>query len=252
MKQILFISDMHCGSNVGMLPPNYHNEERDLYLTQSKAQELLYDQWNAMCVTIGHVDCVVCNGDIVEGLNKNGGGKDILVADVMVQCDIARILLRMIDTDKFIFVQGSKYHVGDNPSADEIICTMMKGEWYGYFGDIMFDNVRFNVQHWGPYSKKNDGGFNSLISDVDQLRLDGDENDIYVKSHTHNFKYAGVSNYLVLTTPCWKTLDGFCSIKNQKRPDNGYVLFKVEGSNWTYDYSIFKVPKYFFSKFKNY
>jgi hypothetical protein len=252
MKKILVIADSHCGGRRGMLPPNYYYPDRDLHLEQSRVQEFTYERWHIMCKTIGHVDAVICNGDMVEGLNRKGGGIDILVPDIMVQCDIGRVLLNEIDTDRFIFIQGSKYHVDDNPSADEMLCKMMNGEWYGFFGDVMFDNITFNLQHYGPPSNRNSGGFTSMIAGIDELRLDGDECDIYIKSHTHMFKYAGGSNYLVVTTPCWKSLDDYCSTKNQKRPDNGYILFNVEGSDYSWDYNIFKVPKYFFSKYKNY
>jgi len=252
MKKVLVVSDLHCGGSSGMLPRNYYNAERDLHLTTNKVQEFLFEQWENMVLTVGEVDAVICNGDIVDGLNSKSKGKDILVTDMMVQCDIARQLLSMINTKRFIFTQGSKYHTNDNPSADEIVCTMLRGEWYDYFGDILFDNIKMNVQHYGPYSSRNDGAFSSMIRSIDQLRLDGDDADIYIKSHSHTFKYAGGPNYIAMTTPCWKGMDGYTMTKSQKRPDNGYVLFNIEGSDYTWSYNIFKVPKYFFAKVRNY
>lgn len=252
MKRVLVLSDMHCGGASGMLPRDYYNADRDLHLQQSHVQEMLFEQWENMVHSVGAVDAVICNGDIVDGLNRKSKGKDIQVTDMMVQCDIARQLLSMIDCHRFIFTQGSNYHIGDNPSCDEMICTMMKGEWFGHFGDVMFDNITMNVQHWKSYSKNNHGGFDSMMGDIDQLRLQGDEADIYIRSHIHNFKYSGGSNYLAVATPCWKGMDGFTSEKSQKRPDNGYILFNIEGSDYSWDYNIFKIPKYFFVKHRNY
>lgn len=235
MKRVLVVSDMHCGGASGVLPRDYYNADRDLHLQQSRVQEFLYDAWCQMIQMVGHVDAVICNGDIVDGLNRRSGGKDIAVTDMVVQCDIAKQLLSMIDTERYIFTQGSNYHVNDNPSADEMVCTMMRGEWYGYFGDVMFDNITMNIQHWKSYSKNNHGGFDSMMGDIDQMRLDGDESDIYIRSHIHSFKYSGGPNYMAVATPCWKGMDGFVSIKSQKRPDNGYILFNIEGSDYSWD-----------------
>ena len=170
----------------------------------------------------------------------------------MVQCDIAKQLLSMIDCSHFIFTQGSNYHVDDNPSADEMICRLMGGEWYGHFGDVMFDNITMNIQHWASFSKDPSGRFNSQRKDANLLKLQGDEAEIYVRSHTHSFAYTGDSSSMTVTTPCWKGMDGFISEKSQMRPDNGYVLFNIEGSNYSWDYNVFKVPKYFFTKHRNY
>lgn len=252
MKKVLAISDTHCGAVSGLLPPNYYNKDRDIHLQQTRVQEFLWDFWKAMCSEVGHVDIVICNGDIIDGCNRHSQGKDVLISDIMVQCDIACQLLHMIDADKFIFTQGSGYHVNDNPSADEMICKMMGGEWYSWFGDILIDNIRINIQHETSFSKDPSGRFNSQRKDANQLKLQGDESDIYIRSHTHYFAYSGDSNSMTVVTPCWKGMDGFVSKKSQMRPDNGYVLFNIEGSNYSWDYNIFKIPKYFFAKFKNY
>jgi len=67
-----------------MLPRNYYNAERDLHLTTNKVQEFLFEQWENMVLAVGEVDAVICNGDIVDGLNSKSKGKDILVTDMMV------------------------------------------------------------------------------------------------------------------------------------------------------------------------
>lgn len=244
---------MHCGGMSGVLPTNYYHADRDLHLTQSRVQEFLFDAWSNMCQDVGKVDAVICNGDIVDGLNRKGRGKDIQIADMMVQCDIAKQLLSMIDCERFIFTQGSGYHVDDNPSADEMICRLMKGEWYEWFGDVMFDNITINIQHETSFSKDPSGQFNSQRKDANLLILQGDEPaDIYLRSHIHRFTYTGNSSSMTVTTPCWKGMDGFVSKKSQLRPDNGYVLFNIEGSNYSWDYNVFKIPKYFFTKHRNY
>jgi hypothetical protein len=253
MKKVLAISDLHCGGMSGLLPPNYYNADRDLYLKQSRVQEFVFEYYRVMCKEIGRVDLVICNGDIVEGLNKHGKGKDVLITDMMVQCDIAKTVLSMIDCNHYIFTQGSNYHVNDNPSADEMICHEMNGDWYGWFGDVMVDNITINVQHETSFTKDPSNQFNSQQKDISLLKLQGDDPaDIYLRSHIHRFTYTGNSNSMTVTTPCWKGMDGFTSKKSQLRPDNGYVLFNIEGSNYSWDYNIFKIPKYFFTKHNNY
>jgi hypothetical protein len=252
MKKILAISDLHCGAVAGLLPPNYHHRDRDIKLQQNRVQEHLWDHWKLMCDSIGHVDIIICNGDIVDGCNRHSHGKDILISDIMVQCDIACQCLKMIDANKYIFTQGSGYHVNDNPSADEMICKMMNGDWYNWFGDVYVDNIVINIQHETPFSKDPGGRFNSQRKDANQLKLQGNDADIFIRSHTHYFAYSGDANSLTVTTPCWKGLDGFVSKKSQILPHNGYILFNVEGSDYSWDYYTFVTPAYFFAKHNNY
>lgn len=237
----------------GLLPPRYYHKDRDLELKQSKLQEFVWSYWTGMCKQIGHVDAVICNGDIVDGLNYKGRGKDVLVSDYLVQCDIARQCLKMIDCGgEWIFTEGSGYHTGHNPSADEICCEMMGGEWYGWFGDADFENITMNIQHHASYSGNPGNRYNSQQQFVNNLKLQGDDADIFIRSHTHNFAYSGSSSSITINTPCWKGLDGHMGLKSQQRPDNGWVLFKVDGSDYSWDHTVFKIPKQLFAKHEKY
>lgn len=246
LKRILILSDLHCGSQFGLLPPDYYNKERDLTLHQSKIQDFLWDHWMQMIKDVGTVDKVICNGDIIDGTNYKGQGKDLLTTDVYVQCDIAKTCLNMIKCNEFIFTQGSGYHVGHNISADEVLCNMMGGKWYGYFGDLIIDNITMNVMHWGSYSKRSGSRFNSQQVMVNELLLEDTSADIFIRSHTHYFAFSGTSKSLVVNTPCWKGLDGHCSVTSQQRPDNGYVLFNINGADYSWDHVVFKVPRQLF------
>lgn len=232
----------------GLLPRGYYNAARDLSLSQSKSQAFLWDEWEMMCRNVGHVDAVICNGDMVEGLNRKGKGKDVQICDMKVQCDIANTALSMIDADRFIFTQGSGYHVDDNPSNDEAICDAMGGEWFGWFGDVTFEGVTFNLQHGCPFSEDPSNRFNSQQKKVNNLALQGDEADVYIRSHTHFFAYSGSNKNLVVNTPCWKGMDGFVSTKSQQRPHNGYILFNVSGTDYSWDFHVFNIPKQIFTK----
>ena len=147
-------------------------------------------------------------------------------------------------------------------STDE---TFVEGRYEGFGPNgsmIIVDTLTSNVNRTAANLRtafgKNGGNMGAsgsvsyMFDKKGVIVFDGDDADIYIKSHSHTFKYAGGPNYIAMTTPCWKGMDGYIMTKSQKRPDNGYVLFNIEGSDYTWSYNIFKVPKYFFAKVRNY
>lgn len=239
--RVLVIADTHVGSTVGMLPKSRINTDFIL----NDVQSFLYDRWLSMCHDIGYVDAVICNGDMVDGLNAAEKGRET-IPDMMLQCLLAKELISMINTKRFIFTQGSDYHTGANPSGDEMLCHLMNGEWLGTDGDLHFDNISIHVRHWQPYSKNPDGRYNNLIKELNTMALQEDCPDITIRSHTHRFNYAGNTRSLALSTPCWKGLDRYMRIKSTEIPDNGYILIDINGADFTWNQQVFNIPKKLF------
>ena len=211
-------------------------------------QQFLWDKWVSMICDVGEVDYVLCLGDMVEGLNKKEGALQT-IPNMVEQVKMAKTLLNMINVRKsFLFVQGSDYHTGSNPSADQLLCELMGGNWLDEDGNFVVDNIVFHIRHWQSYSKKPDGRYNSQQTEAMIMRLNEDKADVILRGHTHRFNYSGNVHNLNISTPCWKSLDRFMRRNSQELSDNGYITFIVDGSNYSWDQYIFNVPNQMFRK----
>jgi len=240
VKVVLGISDTHVGSMYGLCMPN-------MGFVLNDVQQFLWDHWVAMCKAIGHVDCVICDGDMIEGINKKEGAKQT-IPDVMIQVKMAKALLSMIDADKFVFTCGSPYHVGCNPNADQMLCEMMGGEYLEEDGNVDVDDIVIHVRHHASYSKNPDGRYNSQQKDAMIMRLNEDKADIILRGHTHRFNYSGNIHNITISIPCWKSLDAFMRRSSSELPDCGYILMKIDGADYSWDQMVFNVPNKLFRK----
>ena len=74
ISKIVVVSDLHCGSTVGLLPPKFMTLEGN-EVGQNKIQKRLWDAWYDLWndwvpwAVDGHEFAVVINGDLVEGLH---------------------------------------------------------------------------------------------------------------------------------------------------------------------------------------
>ena len=80
---------------------------------------------------VGKVDAVINLGDTCDGTNRKSSGTGLWTTDINLQMEVAKDLLSMVKTNKYVGVQGSYYHVGDNLSSDRSIINGLGGT----FGD---------------------------------------------------------------------------------------------------------------------
>jgi hypothetical protein len=201
-----------------------------------------------MLHNVGDVDILVLNGDLIEGPNKRGNGLGVWTTDIHAQAQCSATLIDMIRCKQIYVTQGSTYHTG-NPTGDKIVCDLIRGNWLGEWQFIEINNaLKVYLKHYGdyssvPYSRCTGQRKQALIA-----RSQGTDLDILINSHTHHFNFSGDSNDLSISVPCWKGIDEFIGKKSIEQPDNGYVLIKVDGPAFTWDYNLFTIPFQLYNK----
>jgi len=151
----------------------------------------------------------------------------------------------MIDADKIYITNGSKYHVSQT-SGDQIVCDMVDGIWLGDHQFMKIEDITMHVRHKIGYSSTPYSRCTGQRKEAMIMKSQGTNVDIYLRSHTHKFNFSGDANDMTVNTPCWKGLDHFINQNSQEMPDNGYVLFEIEGPNYRWDYNIFSIPHAFY------
>lgn len=244
MKRILAISDLHVGSNVGLALPEF---EDDMTYIGNSVTNFLWENWIQMIDRVGKVDAVFLNGDIVEGPNKAESGRGVWNTDIHVQAKAATQLLKMLKTDSFYCTQGSTYHTG-NPSGDRIVCDMIGGNWLESYQFINIENLLFYMRHHGDFSSNPASRTGPQQKESMVARSQDTKVDVFIRSHCHSF-YGSVNAYdLSVNVPCWKGIDGYIGKKSIEKPDNGYILFEVDGAEYDWKYNIFNVPHQLYNR----
>lgn len=114
----IVISDLHCGSRVGIFPPQMVLD-RGMIVHQSKFQAGLWEDWRFMWdkwvprVTRGEPFAVVVNGDAIEG--RHHKSTEQMSQDLHDQNRIAKeVLSPVVDLCHGVFymIRGTEVHVG--------------------------------------------------------------------------------------------------------------------------------------------
>lgn len=248
MKKILCISDLHCGSLSGLMPKDFHDDANNEKFVMNEVQLYLFDNWYRMCKEVGHVDYCFVVGDLVDGANYGEKGKGQSTTDIYTQAKMAVTLLKMIDTTNFIIVDGSGYHVGQEISGDMVVSDMLQADFGNPDIDFQCESVKFHIRHHESWSRDPGGRHTSARKEANVSVLQNEEVDVFIRGHTHSFNFNGDKRNITVILPCWKGPDKFQRKKYMEIPDNGYVLFNVNGVNYDWEQTIFNVPKHMFRK----
>ena len=123
-KKVLVVGDLHVGSNVSIMPDEVVLKKKNV-VKSNPIQKKIFGKWEEMVDQVGKVDACITLGDMVDGSDRKGGAKEMWTPDITQQVETACDLLCMIKTSKFLGVQGSYYHVGDNTSSDESVLQQL-------------------------------------------------------------------------------------------------------------------------------
>ena len=218
MKDIVVCAgDLHCGSTVGLCPPEgLELDDGGLY-EPNKSQHWLWNNWEEAWGVIKSLKRknkkaklhLILNGDLIDGDHHRTTQIASGLTGVHMQCAIEslRVPLALKPTSIHI-LRGTPSHVGRAGGVEEGIARALKGQGWkviedpdtgnssSYARTIQIGGVRFDVKHHGrmgrrahtkgPYMRwyAQDIFFNHL--------MDGDTPpDVAIRSHYHQFADSG-------------------------------------------------------------
>jgi len=189
MAKILIVSDMHCGSRGGLTPPQFNSWVEADALSRYRAQIW---EWYTSVVKGKKFDLCIGTGDLIDGQQLKNRGRDTITTDFCEQMDIAEFCLSKINAKKWVFVNGTGYHVGDD--FERIMADKYKAKCYD-FVRFSFAGKIFNVRHKVggtsvPYGKATsitkEMVFDTIMGDVNNCDKSA---DIFIRGHTHQPVY---------------------------------------------------------------
>ena len=252
MKKGLFISDIHCGSIFGLLPPDFTLYDGS-YKGLNPGQAYLWDCWAHLCQQAGlfKPDFVVANGDLVDGPQRKNQGAELCLGSPKDQSKAAVECLKLLQQycpgASWYFTQGTPYHVGEWNDAEETIACELGGQTYHSVGvggrcrEILWLSVEGVIIEAAHHIGVSQGFYRSTALDREMQwsAMTGKDPgkgvpraDLIVRSHVHYYNQVGHASKLGFTTPCFQLQTRYMRKHSTSRmlPDIGGVFVQIDGS----------------------
>ena len=252
-KAVLVVSDLHCGSIFGMLPPNFVGST-DVMIDQNPLQRYLWKCWADLCKKVNNIPeivAVVVNGDVVDGTQGAQRGVELNLPIIQDQVLAAEGCLQTLKSSldpkvDWYAVQGTEYHDARAGQLLDDVARRLGCKKYGSlaagsgiysreFLDLEIDGVVMNFAHGISVA----GGFYRATA-VDRegiwSALAGKEGklpkaDAVIRSHCHFFVHVEHASKHVAITPCWEMQTRYMRKNSVYRmlPDLGAMLVWFDG-----------------------
>ena len=261
MKHIVVcFGDTHCGSTVGLCPPEgIPLDDGGLYMP-NRGQEWLWNNWEEAWAKIKSLKRkhrqaklhLVLNGDLTDGDHHRTTQIATGHEGVHVHCamEVLRVPLAL-KPDSIHILRGTPAHVGRAGGMEEGLAKALKGQGWKVIEDpdtgnassyhrlIKFGGLTFDVKHHGrmgrrahtkgPYIRwyAQDIFFNYL--------MDGEEApDLAIRSHFHQFADSGKIHKIktrAVALPAWQLATEYVHRVAESLADVGLVWFEVDNDD---------------------
>jgi len=215
-KRLVVISDLHCGSNVGLTPPSWHDSPpADAPRGVQKRAEFRRKQWRFFADTVKAlqpVDRLIVLGDCIDGAQPKAGGVELIARDRNEQVRMAVDCIQEVKAKRVAFVYGTGYHVGAEEDFEDQVAEPFGGEIAAQ-QDIDINGVIFNAKHYAGNTASPPSRFTFLSAEqVRQLLWASHEQqpkaDVILRGHAHRYAVCGEEGWMAFLCPPLQGLGG--------------------------------------------
>lgn len=250
--RVVVISDKHHGSISGLTPPSWDSlgTMGPTHLHEYHRLRRAVWEWFEQTVgSLGRVDVVVDNGDLIDGKGKRSGGTEIMWPDRNDQVEMATWTLETMFPHATKFLSyGTPYHTGEEEDWERAVATNL-GCQIGSEDTIDVRGLHINFKHQTSRSVIPHGRFTPIARDklwntLWALRGEYPSADVLIRSHVHYFNFCGDLDWLALSTPA---MQGYGSKYGARRMtgvvDVGFLVFDVTSrTEYTWRPYIWRAP----------
>ncbi len=132
-KRIVLIGDFHCGHRAGLTPPEYRYRaaSRDhIWQKFTSVEKECWDRYIQIIKRLRPIDCLVVNGDGIDGRGERSGGVELITSDRSEQCEMAEVCIEKWDAPKIVIARGTPYHTGEKESWEDIVAKSLRKKGY--------------------------------------------------------------------------------------------------------------------------
>ena len=208
--RILFPSDLHCGSNVGLTPPSYQtgiivDPKTTEHKKRNKWGLLQRECWRWYTGTLEllkPIDKAFVMGDAIDGDGFRSNGTELIVSDRKAQAAMAIECLRQVGASGYVFVYGTPYHTGTAEDFETDIAQAFDAKIGSHEWEVV-NGVTFDLKH-KQGNTKNPGTslFNEIVDNREWV-VNGEQPkaDILVRGHTHRLCVLQTEDCTAISVP---------------------------------------------------
>lgn len=208
--RVLPLGDLHCGSNVGLTPPEYQykyisHPTTEEHRRRNKWAKLQTECWNWYVRTLNALKPIhklFVLGDVIDGDGSRSGGTELSTTDRKVQVNMAIEALEVVEPDSMVMVFGTPYHTGQTEDFEADVAKHFKVKIGGHEWENV-NNCTFDLKHKQGNCKNPATSLWNEIVDNREWAILGEQPkaNILIRAHTHRFCLLRVEDCMGLSIP---------------------------------------------------
>jgi len=246
-KRVVVLSDLHCGHQVGLTPPSWHDTPDEtasparIKLADFRKQTFsLYYNW---VKKLAPIDILLVNADCIDGRGERSGQTELITSDRDYQCDMAAEIIKAAKAKKVVMTYGTPYHTGQLEDFENQIAKEVKAEKVGGHEWVDVNGLVFDLKHKVgssgiPHGRHTAVAKENLWNTLLAARDEAPRANVIIRSHVHYHTFAGGVDWIAMTTPA---LQGPGSKYGNRQcsgtVDFGLIHFDVNPSG-SYEWSV--------------
>lgn len=228
--RIAVVSDLHCGSVVGICPPGWGDERA------AAARRALWAWYKATITSVGRVTHLFVLGDCIDGRQEKDGSTGLIAVRRDDQCDMAVECLRQWRCQKTYMVRGTAYHTGAKEDWEDAVAAALKARiddrlWVDV-GGVVFD-LRHHIGSSSlPHTRGTALSRERLLNGLWSERADGQPRaDVILRGHTHYHTGTFDGDRVAMTVPCLQLAGGRYGMRKcSGLVDVGLLVFDIDNN----------------------
>ena len=224
-RRVLAISDLHCGSVVGLTPPRYQTGAKASGRTklgkQSKLQREMWYEFQNMLADIGPIDVLLYGGDGIDGKGNRSGGTEQITCSLEEQTDMCVECIEEVKKHArlkhkplpIVGVHGTPFHVSgaDGEDWENIVADRAEFTKIGSHEWPEVDGVIFDLKHKVGSSGIPHGRSAAISKEMlwNTLWAEADlqpKAQVFLRGHVHYHEYRGDPTRLGMTLPALQAM----------------------------------------------
>ena len=203
-KRLVVVSDIHPCSKFGPVPPDWKMTDGSPAHTTKTTQEIF--TFYEKCIdNFGKPDVLICNGDLVDGIQHLNAGREVWSTDTNEQIRLSTHLLNLWGAKEKYVTYGSRYHVeSGGMMVERVIAQKIGAKLVGWQIPLTIEGQKCRFSHEISVSTSSWQYRTTSISRelvLDRLQRGDKSMNLLVFSHAHYFTFVGFSQQLGIINP---------------------------------------------------
>lgn len=206
-----------------------------MYPNRYQMRRTIWDWYQETLDSLGRIDILLVNGDIIDGQGQKSGGTELITVDQLDQIEMAIDCIQAANAKKIVMTYGTQFHTGVDVDFEKAAASRLsRCEKIGGEDTYEINGWMVNARHHVGRSSIPHGRFTPLAREqlgnmMWAAREEYPSADVIIRSHVHYFIFCGGADpqpWLAVTVPALQGYGGKYGTRRMTGTvDIGMVVF---------------------------